>query len=73
MLAVFTGQDIEVGFTVTTRTGKTRALSTDFESGIVGFDLSRDGKTILGHTGGPDPGAAHDVVRCRTAAAASRR
>ena len=34
----------------------------DFESGTVGFDLSADGKTILGHTGGPDPGDAHDVV-----------
>ena len=63
MLAVFTGQDVEVGFTVSVRTGKTRALSMDFESGTVGFDLSRDGKTILGHTGGPDPGAAHDVIK----------
>jgi Tol biopolymer transport system component len=62
MLAVFTGQDVEVGFTVSVRTGKTRALSMDFESGTVGFDLSRDGKRILAHTGGPDPGAAHDVI-----------
>jgi Tol biopolymer transport system component len=63
MLAVFTGQDVQVGFTVSVRTGKTRALSMDFESGTVGFDLSRDGKTILGHTGGPNPGAAHDVIK----------
>jgi Tol biopolymer transport system component len=63
MLAVFTGQDVEVGFTVAMSNGKTRALSPDFESGIVGFDLSRDGKTILAHTGGWDPGAAHDVVK----------
>jgi WD40-like Beta Propeller Repeat len=62
MLAVFTGQDVEVGFTVAMSNGATRALSTDFESGTVGFDLSRDGKTILAHTGGPDPGGAHDVV-----------
>jgi hypothetical protein len=62
MLAVFTGQDTEVGFTVAPRTGKTRALSRDFESGLVGFDLSADGSRILAHTGGPDPGAAHDVV-----------
>jgi hypothetical protein len=62
MLAVFTGQNTEVGFTVATRTGKTRALSRDFESGIVGFDLSADGKRILAHTGGWDPAAAHDVV-----------
>jgi WD40-like Beta Propeller Repeat len=62
LLAAFTGQDVEVGFTVATASGKTRALSQDFESGTVGFDLSADGKTILAHTGGPDPGAAHDVV-----------
>jgi WD40-like Beta Propeller Repeat len=63
MLAVFTGQNTEVGFTVATRTGETRALSRDFERGIVGFDLSADGRRILAHTGGWDPAAAHDVVR----------
>jgi Tol biopolymer transport system component len=62
MLAVFTGQDVEVGFTVATSNGTTRALSKDFEMGTVGFDLSKDGTTILGHTGGWDPGAAHDIV-----------
>jgi hypothetical protein len=62
LLSVFTGQNTEVGFTVATRTGKTRALSRDFESGLVGFDLSADGKRILAHTGGWDPAAAHDVV-----------
>jgi WD40-like Beta Propeller Repeat len=62
MLAVFTGQDTAVGFTVATRNGATRSLSRDFERGIVGFDLSADGKRILAHTGGPDPSAAHDVV-----------
>jgi Tol biopolymer transport system component len=62
LLSVFTGQDTEVGFTVATRTGKTRALSRDFETGLVGFDLSADGRRILAHTGGWDPAAAHDVV-----------
>jgi hypothetical protein len=62
MLAVFTGQNTEVGFAVATRSGKTRALSRDFERGIVGFDLSADGKRILAHTGGWDPAAAHNVV-----------
>ena len=62
MLAVFSGQDVEVGFTVAVANGNTRALSQDFETGTVGFDLSKDGSTILAHTGGPDPGAAHDVV-----------
>jgi Tol biopolymer transport system component len=63
MLAVFTGQDVQVGFTVAMASGKTRALSMDFESGTVGFDLSHDGRMILAHTGGPDPGAHHDVVK----------
>jgi len=62
-LAVFTGQDVQVGFTVAMSNGKTHALSKNFESGIVGFDLTADGRTILAHTGGWDPGAAHDVVR----------
>lgn len=62
LLAAFTGQDVEVGFTVALANGRTRALSQDFESGTVGFDLSKDGGTILAHTGGPDPGNAHDVV-----------
>ena len=62
LLTVFTGQDTQVGFTVATRSGKTRALSTDFETGIVGFDISANGKRILAHSGGGDPGAAHDVL-----------
>jgi dipeptidyl aminopeptidase/acylaminoacyl peptidase len=62
LLSVFTGQNTEVGFTVATRNGETRALSRDFERGIVGFDLSADGKRILAHTGGWDPSAAHDVI-----------
>jgi Tol biopolymer transport system component len=62
LLTVFTGQDTEVGFTVQLRTGKSRALSTDFERGLVGFDLSADGRLILAHTGGPEPGNQHNVV-----------
>ena len=62
LLAVFTGQDTEVGFTVRTQDGKTRALSKDLENGLVGYALTRDGRTILGHTGGPVPGNRHDVV-----------
>jgi hypothetical protein len=62
LLAVFTGQNTEVGFTVSMRNGKTRALSRNFESGMVGFDLSEDGRTILAHTGGWDPAGPHDVV-----------
>ena len=62
LLAVFAGQDTQVGFTVATASGKTRALSTDFETGIVGYDISANGERILAHSGGGDPGAAHDVL-----------
>ena len=63
LLTVFTGQDTEVGFTVADARPARRARSRrTSRAGIVGFDLSRDGKTILAHTGGPDPANAHDVV-----------
>jgi hypothetical protein len=62
LLADFVGQDTRVAFRVNTETGKAKALDDDFENGLVGFDLTADGRTVLGHTGGPDPGARHDVV-----------
>jgi hypothetical protein len=62
LLAGFIGQDTDVGFRVNVRTGKTHALDEDFENGFVGFDLTADGRTVLGHTGGPDPTARHNVV-----------
>lgn len=62
LLAQFIGQDTSVAFRVNPATGKTKALDTDFENGLVGFDLTADGRTVLGHTGGPDPRADHNVV-----------
>jgi hypothetical protein len=62
LLADFLGQDTEVAFRVNVQTGKTKALDKDFENGFVGFNLSADGSTVLGHTGGPDPGNRHHVV-----------
>ena len=62
LLAQFIGQDTSVAFRVNPATGKTKALDTDFENGLVGFDLTADGRTVLGHTGGPDPSADHNVV-----------
>jgi hypothetical protein len=62
MLAQFVGQDTSVAFRVNPETGKTKALDADFENGLVGFDLTADGRTVLGHTGGPDPSAPHNVV-----------
>jgi hypothetical protein len=62
LLANFVGQDTQVGFRVNPETGRTHALSRDFEHGVVATDLSDDGSTVLGHTGGPDPTARHNVV-----------
>jgi hypothetical protein len=62
LLAEFTGQDVSVAFRVNPQTGKTKALDSDFENGLVGFDLTADGRTVLGHTGGPAPTGAHNVV-----------
>ena len=62
LLANFVGQDTQVAFRVNVATGRAKALDHDFENGIVGFDLTADGRTVLGHTGGPDPTARHNVV-----------
>jgi hypothetical protein len=62
LLAEFVGQDTGVGFAVNPRSGQTRSLSRNAETGFVGFDLTADGRTVLGHTGGPDPAARHNVV-----------
>jgi hypothetical protein len=62
LLANFIGQDTQVAFRVNTETGRAKALDDDFENGLVGFALSADGRTVLGHTGGPDPTARHNVV-----------
>ena len=62
LLADFTGQDTSVGFAVNLQNGKTRALSKNMETGFVATDLSADGRTVLGQTGGADPGNRHNVV-----------
>ena len=62
LLANFVGQDTMVGFRVNPRSGSVKSLDSDFESGFVATDLSDDGRTVLGHTGGPDPSQRHNVV-----------
>jgi hypothetical protein len=62
LLADFVGQDTQVGFRVNMQNGTAKALDDDFENGFVGFNLSADGRTVLGHTGGPDPTNRHNVV-----------
>ena len=67
VLAEFEGQDTSVGFAVNPATGNTRALSKSMETGVVASDLTADGRTVLGMTGGPDPSNRHDVVTLRYA------
>ena len=60
LLAEFIGQDTGMGFRVNPMTGKSHVL--DPEREFLGFDVTADGSTVLGHTGGPDPTARHNVV-----------
>jgi hypothetical protein len=62
LLAQLEGQDTSAGFAVNVTNGKVRALTRDFETGFVAADLSADGKTVLGQTGGPDPTNKHHVA-----------
>jgi Tol biopolymer transport system component len=64
LLAEFQGQDTSYAVAVNPRTGAQRPLSKEGsgEAGFVGFALSDDGSTVLGATGGFDPGNRHDVA-----------
>ena len=62
LLASFVGQDTNVGFRVNPRSGSVHSLDSDFENGFVATDLTADGETVLGHTGGPDPTGRHNIV-----------
>jgi hypothetical protein len=62
LLAEFEGQDTSVGFTVNVANGRSRSLSKKVETGFVAADLTADGRTVLGMTGGPDPSNRHNVV-----------
>jgi Tol biopolymer transport system component len=64
LLAEFEGQDTSYAVTVNPKTGAQRALDkrNQGESGFVGTAISKDGTTVLGYTGGFDPGSAHNVA-----------
>jgi hypothetical protein len=62
LLSQFVGQDTAVAFAVSPRSGRTRALAKDVEGGFVATDLSADGRTVLGQTGGPGGADGADVV-----------
>jgi hypothetical protein len=62
LLAEFGGQDTSYAETVNPATGAHRPVVKPAENGFVGTDLTADGSTILGATGGYEPQTRHDVV-----------
>jgi Tol biopolymer transport system component len=64
LLAEFEGQDTSYAVTVNPKTGAQKALdkANQGETGFVGTAISKDGSTVLGYTGGFDPGSAHNVA-----------
>ena len=62
LLAEFVGQDTSVGFRVNPETGKVQALDARLRERLRGRRPDRRRPTVLGHTGGPDPDRAHNVV-----------
>jgi dipeptidyl aminopeptidase/acylaminoacyl peptidase len=62
LLAEFQGQDTSYAVVVNPQTGGQRALHKTGEQGFVGTALSADGLTVLGFTGGFEPGPNHDVA-----------
>ena len=62
LLAEFEGQDTSYAVTVNPRTGAQRPVDKAGEQGFVGSSLSADGKTVLGFTGGFEPGPNHNVA-----------
>jgi Tol biopolymer transport system component len=62
LLAELEGQDIGVAFRVNVETGKAHALGKVSEQAFVAADLTANGRTVLGTTGGADPGNRHDVA-----------
>lgn len=62
LLAEFEGQDTSYAVTVNPRTGAQKPLDKTGEQGFVGTALSKDGSTVLGFTGGFEPGPNHAVA-----------
>jgi len=62
LLAEFVGQDTSYAVTVNPRTGAQHRIGPHGEQGFVGTALSSDGLTVLGFTGGFEPGPDHRVA-----------
>lgn len=60
LLAEFVGQDTSYAETVNPSTGQVRRVGS-VAQGLVGYALSRDGRSILAATGGPDPSDSNVV------------
>jgi hypothetical protein len=62
LLAEFEGQDTSYAVKVNVQTGGQKPLVKAEEQGFVGTALSSDGNTVLGFTGGFEPGPQHAVA-----------
>lgn len=62
LLAEFQGQDTSYAVAVNPKTGAQRPIEKPVERGFVGAALSDDGATVLGSTGGFEPGPGHNVA-----------
>jgi Tol biopolymer transport system component len=62
LLAEFNGQDTSYAVTVNPRSGAQRPVTKAREQGFAGTALSADGRSILGMTGGFEPGPGHEVL-----------
>ena len=62
LIAELEGQDLSIGFRVNMDTGKAHAISKMSEHAFTAADLTANGRTVLGVTGGADPNNRHDVV-----------
>jgi Tol biopolymer transport system component len=62
LLAEFEGQDTSYAVAVNPKTGAQRPVGKAGEQGFVGTALSSDGKSVLGFTGGFEPGPNHAVA-----------
>jgi hypothetical protein len=62
LLTEFGGQDTTYAVTVNPKTGAEKTLTKEREVGFIGTALSADGSTVLGDTGGFEPGFDHKIV-----------
>lgn len=62
LLAEFEGQDTSYAVTVNPKTGAQKPLDKVGEQGFVGTAIASDGTTVLGFTGGFEPGPNHRVA-----------